>query len=274
MAHPSFKSPNRLAPPRPRPRTVAAPRPTLRRCEETGKTQQSSQELIPHPPPATRPNNHYGTPTPSFAGLEKPGFQLKRGLSSNTDLTAKDMYECTFQPMPKVKTEDMLKELLQGHRELKAKIESQEQVLFELCGGGAQAPTLRVLSRDGGMRPPGSALPARRAYSSLISVSSYRPKSERPSVSDDSAERILSSDIQRGPNPPSAYHPVWHYKLNTDRENLDSVGSSKFIYPSSVGVFPAVTSARQKKRYKSAPRPARFPKDVFPMMVRARPMLD
>jgi len=288
MAHPPFKSPCRRAPPRPRPRTVAASRPSLRRCEEASKpadSQPPSSERIPHPPPtgSGKPSDYYGSPfsrTPAFSGQDKPDgrlFHLKRGVGSNSDLAAKDMYECTFQPVQKSKADDILRELLQGHQELRAKIDSQEQVLFELCGGAAQVPSLRVLSRDSASRPVASSLSARRAQSSLSSVG-LRPKSERPSAFEDYGERQKAGKEQRGASQNSMRGPAWRRRLKTDRENLDSVGSSLFIYPSSEGVFPAVGAEDRKedgsKRYKSAPRPARFPKEVFPMVVRPRPMLD
>lgn len=281
MAHPPFKSPCRLAP---RPRTVAASRPSLRRCEEASKpavAQHCSGQLIPHPPAVSRkPSDYYGSPfsgTPAFLAQEKPEsrlFHLKRVTGSNSDLVGKDMYECTFQPV-QISKEDILKELLQGHQELRAQIESQEQVLFELCGGVAQVPSLRLLSRDSASRPTASSLSARRAQSSLSSVG-LRPRSERPSTFEDCGARHLAGP--RGTSQNSVRRPTWRRRLKTDRENLDSVGSSLFIYPSSEGVFPIVGAEDEKgngqKRYKSAPRPARFPKEVFPMVVRPRPMLD
>lgn len=285
MAHPPFKSPSRLAPPRPRPRTVAASRPTLRRYEENSKAAVPHPPgvLIPHPPPTrpSKPNDYYGSPlsgTPAFSAQERAEgrlFHLKRGSGSNSNLEAKDMYECTFQPAQRLKTEDMLKELLQGHRELRAKIDSQGQALFELCGGVTQVPSLRLLSRDSAQRPMVSSLSARRAQSSLSAVGT-RPSSERPSALEDSEERHRFGE--RGASQNSVRRPNCRRRLKTDRENLDSVGSSLFIYPSSEGVFPVVGAETRRedeqKRYKSVPRPSRFPKEVFPMVVRPRPMLE
>lgn len=166
-------------------------------------------------------------------------------------------FEYTFHPLTnRDAKEALLKELLHEHNQLKARVLRQEEVLSELYG--AHAPSLRLLNRGSTAKPQTRAV-AHRSGSSL-SGNQLRPP--RP---DSTATLSIEDSLKLAERRQSV-----ESNLLPDAQNLDSVGRSQFLYPSPDGVF-----HNTSKRYQSAPRPSRFPKEVFPMLInRHRQTLD
>ena len=307
---PSFKSPlpskaALRALPHSRPRTVAAARPANPSLDFRPYGCCDLQSF-----PSKQADDHTGgeskdmSSSPARCTGEKPQIQLSTGrfrgqiegkgpfLAGNAgiqpqnrlffkrkrpDLRMQDSeagFEYTFQPTSgRNQADSVLKDLVHEHNQLKARVLRQEEVITELYG--AQAPALRLLPRGNTAKPQSgsrtSAVSGRRSGSSLSGNQLRPPRPDSNPAFDD--WRLISD------RRPSFEAGIMR---ENDSQNLDSVGKSLFLYPSPEGVFGSNGEIRSErvltgtKRYKSAPRPSRFPKEVFPMAIvsRHRPTLD